>query len=137
MWLSLHQQICIWNIKDWNQGGMWSWWCHNKLTWSCTSTSHSSRQSRFSNGLNNASLKWKWGNSTCSFSTAVTVSWIQATAFFEIARSLWQAACKTKPIIWNTSYCYYLEGSWFYFFIYWLILELFNNTFSNAKVIPH
>ena len=62
------------------------------FTWSWTSLSHSSRHRRFSNGLKSASLKWKCGNSTCSFNNAAIESWMHCTAFFEIPRSLWQAA---------------------------------------------
>lgn len=61
-------------------------------TWSCTSLSQSSRHNRFSKGLNSASLKWKCGNSTCSFNKAAIESWMHWTAFLEMLRSLWQAA---------------------------------------------
>uniref|UniRef100_A0A182Q8H9 Uncharacterized protein n=1 Tax=Anopheles farauti TaxID=69004 RepID=A0A182Q8H9_9DIPT len=39
--------------------------------WSCTSMSHVSMLSRFSNGLSSASLKWKCGSSVCSTNSAV------------------------------------------------------------------
>ena len=67
-------------------------WMKSPLTWSWTSVSQSSRHSRFSKGLKSASLKWKWGDSTWSLRIAAIESWMHSTAFFEMPRSLWQAA---------------------------------------------
>lgn len=48
--------------------------------------------SRFSNGFNRASLKWKCGSSDCSTSKAVMISWMYSMARFDMVRSRWQAA---------------------------------------------
>jgi len=92
LWHSTNSQMDATIYARKNSEYRTAWNSFSIRTWSWTSESQSSKQSKFSNGLKSASLKWKWGSSDWSLRKVVTISCMLVMAFLEILLSLWQAA---------------------------------------------